>query len=155
MTRTTVASLLALAVAGVVAEQLGGRVGLGCMLGALAGTGMCGIGLLHQRHVLGHRPEQAMQSMMVSFLAKLVVLMVGALAFRYLEPVAARADWKSFLIAYAGVVALVLPIGTLDLSRLSSGSGTGQVRPSTPGAPLPATRADLGASNGPGAPNQG
>ena len=123
MTRTSVASLLAIAVAGIVAQKLGGRVGTGVLLGALAGTGMCGLGLLHQRHVLRHRPQQSMQAMMVSFLAKLVVLTLGALAFRFLEPVSVRADWQGFLVAYAGVIALVLPVGTIDLARGRSPRG--------------------------------
>ena len=114
MIRLTLATLVAFAAACAVAWRLGGTLGAGCLAGFLLGAGMCGLGVLYQRHTLLTRPEKSLQATVVAFLAKLVVLLIGGLAFRFLEPAAARADWRSFLIAFAAAVAVVLPLGAMD-----------------------------------------
>lgn len=117
MSRLTAASLVGLAVAGFVAWRLGGALGGGVLAGFLLGASLSGLGCLHQRHVLRTRPEHVMQAVAATFALKLVVLVLGGLAFRYLEPAAARVDWRGFLVAYAAAVALVLPFGALDVAR--------------------------------------
>ena len=117
MIRLSLVTLAGLGVTCVVAWRLGGTVGTGCLLGFLLGAGMCGLGVLHQRHVLLTQPSKSMQALAVSFLAKLIVLVSGALVFRFVEAAAARADWRSFLITFAAAVAIVLPLGTFDAAR--------------------------------------
>lgn len=114
MMRLCLASFLGLAVAAAVAWQLGGRLGAGALGGYLLGAGMSGLGVLYQRHTLLTRPERSFSAFLVSFLAKLAALLLGGLAFRFLQPVAEVADWRSFLIAFAAAVALVLPVGTWE-----------------------------------------
>lgn len=115
MTRTVIASLLGASVAALIAWKLGGVVGAGVMAGFLLGVGIAGLGLLYQRHALLYRPNQAMQALGVSMLAKFVTLLVGALAFRFVEAAAARADWKAFLLAYGVGVCFLMPFGARDL----------------------------------------
>ena len=118
MIRVTLAALLGLLGASVAAWQLGGALGAGVMAGFLLGAGFTGLGILYQVHIIRTRPERAMQAMVVSLLSKLVVVMVGALAFRYIEEVAVRADWRSFLATFALAVALLVPIGAWDATRI-------------------------------------
>ncbi len=117
MIRMSIATVVGLLVAAGVAWQLGGKVGAGVMLGFLLGAGMSGLGALYQRHILVTRPRDAFQGVAVSFGFKLVAMTLGALAFRYLEPAAARADWKSFLVAFAAAAALVMPFGAMGAAQ--------------------------------------
>ncbi len=117
MTRLLTATLLGATTAGVVAWRLGGLEGAGVLLGFLLGAGISGLGVLYQRHVLLTRPEFALGALAVSFLAKLLAMLIGALAFRYVEAAAERADWKSFLIAFAATGAVLLPLGAMDVVR--------------------------------------
>jgi len=112
MNRLILAVLAALALALVLAARLGGALGGGVLAGFAAGAGLSGLGFLHQRHVLATRPERALHAAVVGFLAKLAVLLLGALAFRFVEPAGARVDWRSFVVAYAAAVAFVLPLAT-------------------------------------------
>jgi len=112
MNRLILAVLAALALALVLAARLGGALGGGVLAGFAAGAGLSGLGFLYQRHVLATRPERALQAAVVGFLAKLAVLLLGALAFRFVEPAGARVDWRSFVVAYAAAVAFVLPLAT-------------------------------------------
>ena len=114
MLRLSLATLLGLCLAAVVASRLGGTLGGGVLAGFTLGAGMSGLGALYQRHVLRTRPDKALAATAVSFLAKLVALVGGALAFRYVEAAAARADWRAFLVAFAAAVVIVLPLGVLD-----------------------------------------
>lgn len=114
MLRLSLATLLGLCLAAAVAWRLGGTLGGGVMAGFSLGAGLSGIGALYQRHVLRTKPEAALMATGVSFLAKLGALLFGALAFRYIEAAAARADWKAFLVSFAAAVVIVLPLGVLD-----------------------------------------
>ncbi len=117
MIRLSLGSLAALAVALAVAWRLGGTLGAGVVAGFLLGAGMSGLGVLYERHLLRTRPERALTAFVVAFLAKLAVLILGGVAFRFIEAAAMRVDWRSFLIAFAAAVAVVLPLGTLDAVR--------------------------------------
>lgn len=128
MIRLTLAMLLGLVVAALVAWRLGGTLGAGVLAGFLLGAGTAGLGALYQRHVLATRPEKAMQALAVSLLAKLVAVGMGALAFRYVEAAQERADWRSFLVAFAASVAVVVPLGAMDAVRVLA-------RPRTPFEP--------------------
>lgn len=114
MTRLVLAVLAGLAVALVLALRWGGALGNGVLAGYLLGAGLAGLASLYTRHALLHRPARALQALAIGFGVKLVALVLAALSLRYLPGVAARADWQSFVVAYAAAVALVLPFGTLD-----------------------------------------
>ena len=119
MIRLTIATLVGAIAAAVVAWRLGGSLGGGVLAGFLLGAGMSGLGVLYQRHVLLTQPSKSMQAVVVSFIAKLVAVLLGALAFRYIEAAGALADWRAFLVAYAVAVLVVLPLGTLDAARIA------------------------------------
>lgn len=118
MIRLSLASTVALVAAAVVAWRLGGAEGAGVLAGFLLGAGFSGLTVLYQRHTLLTAPERALKVFAVCFLAKLAVVLMGALAFRYVEAAAARADWRTFLIAFAAAVAVVLPFGLLDVLQV-------------------------------------
>ena len=117
MTRISLAVLAALLVAVLVGVRLGGALGAGVWAGFLLGAGLSGLSFLYQRHVLLTRPERVLAAVVVTFLVKLVALLLGALAFRYVEAAALRADWRSFLVAFAAAVAVILPFGTAEAAR--------------------------------------
>ena len=81
------------------------------------------------RHTMRVRPALSLHAFALTFVLKLLVLVAGVLVFRYLEPAAARADWRSFLVSFAAAVAILSPIGSLDAVRVLRKSG---------GASLPA-----------------
>ena len=89
-----------------------GALGGGVLAGYLLGAGLSGLSFLYQRHVLATRPERALHASVLGFLVKLGALLFGALCFRYLPGASERVDWRSFLVAYAAAVALVLPLAT-------------------------------------------
>ena len=117
MTRLLIATLLGATAASVTAWQLGGALGNGCLTGFFFGAAISGLGVLVQRHVLLTRPDKIMHAVAATFLVKLAALVVGGIAFRYIPEAAARADWRSFLVAFAGAAALLVPIGALDAAR--------------------------------------
>lgn len=126
MIRLTTASAVACVAALLVAMRLGGSLGMGVIAGYTLGAGFSGLGVLYQRHTLRTAPERALQAFTISFLAKLVMLLLGALAFRFVDQAAARVDWRSFLVAYAASVALILPLGSLDLLHVLRQSSAGR-----------------------------
>jgi hypothetical protein len=117
--RLVFAVLAALVAALWVASELGGVLGGGVRLGYMLGAGLSGLSSLYTRHVARTRPERALHAAVAGFGFKLLALLGGGLAFRFLEPAAARADYRSFLIAFVAAVALVLPLGTWAALRTS------------------------------------
>jgi len=128
MNRLILSVLAALAVALVLADRLGGAVGGGVLAGYLLGAALSILAFLHTRHVLATRPERVLSASVVGFLVKLVALLLGALAFRFVEAAGERADWRSFVIAYAAAVALVLPLATWTAVAEQRRRGPGAVR---------------------------
>jgi hypothetical protein len=126
MIRLCIATTLGAAVAAVVAWQLGGTLGSGVLAGYLLGAGLSGLGSLYQRQVLLVRPADSLRAFALAFGAKLVAVLLGSLAFRFVEPCARRADWRSFLVAFAFAVVVVLPFGTLDATRALRKKSLGQ-----------------------------
>jgi uncharacterized membrane protein YcjF (UPF0283 family) len=117
MNRLTLVALLGLIAASAVAWRLGGTLGAGVLSGYAAGAAMSGLGALHQSHVVATHPERLFQAFGVAFLAKLAVLLVGAFSLRYIEPVAVRADWQGFVVAFAAAAALLAPLAALSSLR--------------------------------------
>jgi len=103
--------LVALVAALVLAARLGGALGGGVLLGYTLGAGLAGLSTLHVRHVARTRPAKALSALTLGFLVKLGAMVLGGLAFRYIPAAAERADYKSFLVAFAATVAVVMPFG--------------------------------------------
>ncbi len=114
MMRSSLIAALGLCAASLVAWRLGGRLGAGTLAGFLLGAGASGLGLLYLGHTLHHRPERALQALLVAFLAKLALLVSGALAFRHVAAAAERVDWRAFVVAFAAAAALLLPLGAWE-----------------------------------------
>lgn len=117
MIRLTLATIATAGAAATVAWRFGGTLGTGVLAGYLLGAGLSGLGILYVRHTLLTRPEKSMGAMVVAFLFKLAALLIGALAFRYVEEAARLVDWRTFLVAFAFAAALLLPLGALDAAR--------------------------------------
>lgn len=125
MIRLSLIAALGAAVASWLAWSAGGAVGGGILAGYLFGAGLSGLGVLYQQHTLRTRPEFAFHAFTIAFFAKFVGMVLGALAFRYVPAAAARADWRSFLVAFAVAALLLLFSGSLDLLALTKRSGRG------------------------------
>lgn len=117
---TTLVLLATLAVAGVLAWMQGGAVGGGILCGALAGAALTGLSVLRLRHAARYRPQQIFRAMVEGFLAKLAVLLFGALAFRGIDQLAARIDSKAFLLTFVSVALVILIPGTIESARILS-----------------------------------
>ena len=116
MIRLSLVALLGAVVAAVTANRFGGTLGNGVWAGYLLGAGITGLGLLYQRHALLYHPERVMMAVAVSFLSKLLFLLIGTLTFHFVEAAASRVDWQSFLVAYGVSVAILLPLGALSMA---------------------------------------
>ncbi len=117
MNLTLIATLAGLALAIVVSAPLGAVEATGVLGGYLFGASIGLLGVGYQKHALRTRPAQAMNASIIAFLFKLFGALMGALSLRYLEPLARVADWRSFLLAYAAAVLLILVFGSIDISR--------------------------------------
>ena len=118
MTRTTLATLLGTGLAAVVAWRLGGREGVGVLAGGVLAASVTTFGLARQRRELARDPKRVTHAMVSGMLLKLVALLVGALSLRFLEPLAARADWQSFVLAFVATSVVVLIPGAFDNARV-------------------------------------
>ncbi len=117
MIRFSIASLVVIAVAFGVAMSLGGSLGNGVVAGAGLGCAFSALGAIYMAHTLRTSPKLVLQTFSISFLLKLMVLVIGAVAFRYLPQAAERVDYRGFMVAYAGVIALLVPVGSFDALR--------------------------------------
>ncbi len=120
MIRFTVSCLIGLCIATLVSMQFGGARGTGVMMGFFGGAGLTGLGVSAQRYVMLHLPARIMQVHVLAFLAKIVALAVMTIAFRTNDALAQSADYAAFAVTFAAVVAVLLPIGAMDVGRLSS-----------------------------------
>lgn len=121
MTRTLHGTLLGLALATVVATRFEGALRAGVLCGYLLGASIALAGIGWQQRVLRDHPKRVLLVMVVSFLLKLFALVAGALLLRYVDSLAAVADWRAFLVAYAFAATLTLLLGVLDNSRALRG----------------------------------
>jgi hypothetical protein len=116
--KTTLGLAAGVLVSAVIGWGLTGPSGLGVFLGFLLGAGLAGLSVAWQAHCMRYRPERLMRSQMEGFAVKLGAVGLFALAFRYFEPLSQSVDWRTFLLAFAAAAVIVLPLSTLDLSRL-------------------------------------
>ena len=121
MTRTFLSLLVSLPIAGYVAWRLGGPSelqGAGVIAGFLVGAAVAVWGIAYQRHVLLHRPANAQTAALIDFGVKLGVVLVGGIALRSMPELAARCDWRAFLLTFASISLVVLLFGTVDAVRV-------------------------------------
>lgn len=116
--KTTLGLAVGVLLAAVIGWLVGGPSGLGVFLGFLLGAGLAGLAVAWQAHCLRYRPERIARAQMEGFAIKLGSVALFAMAFRYVDPLAASVSWRTFLLAFAAAAVLVLPLSTLDLSRL-------------------------------------
>lgn len=81
---------------------------------------MTGLSVLRLRHAARYRPQQIFRAMVEGFLAKLAVLLLGALAFRGIDQLAARIDSKAFLLTFVSAALVILIPGTIESARFLS-----------------------------------
>ncbi len=109
------AALAALPVAGAVALRMGDARGVGVALGAVAAVAISVVGWLAEaRSLRAASPgaNAAMTAFALAFLVKLFVVAIGAVCLRLNDTLAALADWRAFLLGFAGAVAWVLFVGS-------------------------------------------
>lgn len=108
----TFSILSGLTIACAAAWALGGTSGVGALVGAVTAFAISGVAVGMQRTALRENPRQAMNIFLLAALVKLVAVGVGGALLRYVDVLAARADWVSFLIAF--------PIAALWLTSLGA-----------------------------------
>ena len=117
MNFTLLAILAGLLLCTLIGARFDAFVAAGIWTGYLAGTGLGLINVLWQRHKVRVRPDQVMATNVIGFLVKLAGALFGALALRYIEPLPELADWRGYLVAFAGAAFLMLIFGSLDNAR--------------------------------------
>ena len=110
-------TITAAAVAAVVGWSFGGTLGVGVFAGFLFAAAIALWGIDFQTRLARRNPSQVWLGFLVAFVTKFGGLVIGVLAVRFLEPLAARADWRSFLVAYGVTALIVLLLGTPEVSR--------------------------------------
>jgi len=113
MSRTSLGTLVGLALAALVAAGLGGRVGTGVVAGYLLGASIGLVGFLWQRSLVAE-PRKVLYASVFSFLLKLLGLAAGTLALRFVAALGNLADWRAFLFTYAVAAYLSLVGGALE-----------------------------------------
>jgi hypothetical protein len=118
MTRTLITTLLSLSAAAYIAWSMGGVLGAGVLIGGLGGASAASVGVLLQVNIAKTAPKRLFGAMVAAFMIKMFAALAGALAFRFVEAAAARADWQTFLISFALSAVIVMMAGIFDLMRL-------------------------------------
>jgi hypothetical protein len=108
----TIATLLGCLAALAVSFATGGTVGSGVMAGFLLGAAIGLFCLETLRRTSRVRPEYAFHAYLGTVFVKVLVMIGATLVLRFAEPLAARFEWRSFLIAYLAGALIVLVTGT-------------------------------------------
>lgn len=106
--------LAGLPLAALVAWRLGGATGAGALLGVLAALFVSVLGALWSDRAQRRSPKLALEAFVFSFLAKLGLLAIGALALRFVPELGARFAWSAYLLGFAATVAWAMFAGTLS-----------------------------------------
>lgn len=106
-----------LPVGAVVAWSLGGTVGSGAFAGVLAATFVSALGLAWTARAAAQGGRRALDGFVLAFLAKLALLALGALALRFVEPLAEVFDWSAYLLGFAATVVWALVANALGHAR--------------------------------------
>lgn len=107
-----------LPVGALVSWQLGGSVGAGAMLGVLAATGVSAFGVAWGARALAKGGRNVLDGFVLTFLAKLAVLSLGALCLRFVDVVGERFDWSAYLLGFAVTVVWAMLSSALGHLRL-------------------------------------
>jgi hypothetical protein len=121
MKRTLLLTLIGIALATIVASRFEGVLRAGVLCGYLLGVSISLLGIGWQKRALRDFPKKVLLVMVVSFMVKLVALLAGALLLRYVDSLAAVADWRAYLVAFAVATTFTLLLGVLDNSRALRG----------------------------------
>ncbi len=127
MTRTLLTTCLVVLAAALFAWSEGGRVGMGVIMGGLTGGAVASACVGWQQRAARREPERALKLSVMAFLIYLVVAVLGALFFRYVQAVSLGADWVAYLLAYVVAVFGVMTIGAFDVARALKTSGASSV----------------------------
>lgn len=106
-----------LPVGALVAWQLGGSEGAGAMLGVLAATGVSVLGVAWNARAVAAGGRRVLDGFVLTFLAKLAVLALGALALRFIDVVGERFDWSAYLLGFAATVVWAMLASSLGHLR--------------------------------------
>ncbi len=126
MNRTQAGTLAGLALAAFVAVRLGGTLGNGVMIGALSGAAVALTLVSWCQRTAREAPAKLLGAVVGSFLIKLALLLAAALVLRFFEPVAAVADWRGFLVAFAATASLCMTLGSFSSAAALTGTPTSQ-----------------------------
>lgn len=117
MNRTLLLLITLLAASAALGWRVGGSLGAGIFAGALCGGSLAALGASWQHHIIRVRPKHAMAASVEVFLVKLAFLLGSGLVFRFVPQAASRADWRSYLVAFAAGAFLIMIAGTFDNAR--------------------------------------
>ena len=117
MTRTLFTTCFLVLAAALFAWSEGGRVGMGVILGGLAGGAVASACVGWQWRTALRAPERALKLSVVAFLIYLVAAILGAVSFRYIGSASAGADWVAFMGAYTLTVFVLMTVGAFDVAR--------------------------------------
>ncbi|MFT7487163.1 MAG: hypothetical protein ACI9F9_003022 [Candidatus Paceibacteria bacterium] len=136
MIRTTLATIAALCIAGILAANYGGLVQAGIIAGGLLGTSIAGLGACWQRHNFLYRQKRAFSSVIETFLVKLGLVAIAVLVIRFVPAVGSQLDIGPFLLTFVGTAYLVQTVAVFENVRLlkKSPKNLGASSPS-PGEP--------------------
>ena len=137
MNRTLLLLLALVAASAVAAWNVGGAMGAGILAGALCGGSLAALGASWQQLMIRTRPKRAMAATVEVFLVKLACLLGSGLIFRFVPQAAARADWRSYLVAFAVCAFAVMIVGTFENARaLTRGRDAARAKDTTTPAVL-------------------
>lgn len=150
MTASIKLTLLGAVAAFALAAFLGGRAGVAVSLGYVAGAAAALAIGAGQRALAQGRPGLVIHLVAAGFVAKVFLLLAVILAVRFAGVAPEALDARTFVLAFAGAVLLLVPAATIDLVKLCMPLQTGMPLPA--GMPVAAGARDL---NAPAAQAQG
>ena len=115
MTRASLTALACAALAAACAPALPPPLAAGAVAGACAGAAASLWSAARVRRTLLGRAERAMRALVEGFLLKLAVLVAGAVALRWVDALAAHADWRAYALAFGASAVTVLLVSVYEL----------------------------------------
>ncbi len=120
MSKTSLITLLGLAVAIVIAMEQEPAQRAGILAGAVLGAGIGLLGFAWLRHSLEYRPARAFNTLVLGFLIHLGALLVGTLALHYAPLAKELFDARVFAVGYACLAFIPVVFGALESVRIAS-----------------------------------
>ena len=132
MPKTMLVLALGLVLACGVAFAAEGRVANAVLAGGLLAGAVGWIGLAVQLRLAHTRPNLATAGLALSFGLKLLALIGGVLAIRFVPGLPERFDALAFLLAFAAMALVLLLAGTWELAGLLRRQDSGEFAVHTP-----------------------